>query len=138
MSSIRDKTPKWVWKQVAIKKKRAKILEGMLCTDNKYGPFEVIKYHNASKVIIRMIEEDRVVMVHLSTVLNKSVKTSYTPYVQGVGYKGEGRYQLMTSVGNIWKRRLSSLPKKYHNFQVFAKDYYNDRLDLEENDNAKT
>jgi len=132
MGSIREKTPKWGWKQVAINKKRAKILEGMLCTDNKYGPFEIIKYHNETQVMIKMIGEDKPVMIALKTVLNKSVKTPYTRYVQGVGYKGEGRYQLRTSVGNIWKRRLSSLPEKYHNFQVFAKDYYNDRLDLAE------
>ena len=133
MSSVRErkKTPKWVWKQVAIKKKRAKSLEGMVCEDNRYGAFEVIKYHNASQVMVRMTCEDKPIMVSLKAVLNKNVKGVYTPYVNGIGYIGEGRYKSSTSGScwGCWKRELERLPDKYHNFQVFAKDYYNGGVD---------
>lgn len=129
MSSVREKTPKWVWKQVAIKKKRAKSLEGMVCEDNKYGDFEVIKYHNASKVFIKMLEDGRTSMVCLRTVLNKNVRTPYSKTVKGIGYIGEGRYKPLSAGYSIWEREVERLPDKYHNFQVFAKDYNNGGVD---------
>ena len=137
MSKSVEKTPKWVWKQVAMKKKRAKILEGMLCSDNKWGAFVIIKYHNVNNVLVRMIGEDKPVMVGLGMVLNKTVKSKYTETVYGKGYIGEGRYKTRTcsAAYNLWKLHVrKNLPEKYHNFQVFAKEYYNGGVILERGD----
>ena len=107
-------------------------------TSNNYGDFRIINYMNARNVYIEFINTGYKVLVLADCIKKGRVKDKLMPFVQGVGFIGDGMYSTKHKAYKVWSHMFTRCYcSKYHetqpsykdctvdcawfNFQVFAK-----------------
>jgi len=115
------------------------------------GDIKVLKYYSALEVKVKFIKSGYVRMASAGEIRRERVKDHYKPSIFGIGYLGVGDFKAnsrrvkskaYTAWHNMIKRCYSekyqeSFPywkdctvvKEWHNFQTFAKWFYNNYID---------
>lgn len=87
-------------------------------TSNNYGDFRIINYMNARNVYIEFIATGYRLMVFADCIKKGTVKDRLMPFVQGVGFMGEGRYSAKHKAYKVWSHMLTRCYcSKYHKIQ---------------------
>ncbi len=128
---------------------KVKIISGQKYYSLKYGEFVVDKYVNCYEVFIHFLDTGTKVVTSADQIRKCKVKDVNAPTRFGVGYLGEGMYRASenkknTKAFSIWsamlKRCYSGHPEfasyngctvceEWHNFQNFAKWFYENHID---------
>ena len=123
-------------KQITIEQKIQRLHTKFVSSNN--GKYTVIKYIDASNIIIKFEDDNTEVKTTWSNAKNGLVKNpNKTRLIENIGYIGKGKYNINSKYYNIWKNMfvrcynkkfINNNPtykncivdKQWHNFQNFA------------------
>lgn len=129
------------------------IIEGGIYPSNNYGEFKVIRYMSYKEVVVMFINTGFKTTTTVSNIRDGKIKDYLLPVVEGVGFRGIGKYNSKENgvIHSTWRSMLNrcynsgSLARRptykgctvcseWHDFQNFAKWYevnYKDGLHLD-------
>lgn len=118
---------------------------------NSCGYFKVVDYVNSSSILIKFIETGYETTVQITQLKKGNVKDRLKPSILGVGFIGDGKHKSRINGKNskayqVWKSMIfrcyckkaqvkspsyigCSVTKEWHNFQVFAKWFYQNHIE---------
>lgn len=121
------------------------LCDGSVHKTNNYGLLEIVKYHNAHKVLVRFLDTGFEVLAEAGNIRKGRVKDLLLPSTYGVGFFGVGQHEYGTSKKENpaymhWRAMMQRCYSPYrlnintsyincyvcddwHNFQVFATWY---------------